>query len=354
MKKRQFDFKEFLAEQMLEAEARNYWGASLKWFSNMVYDGYCTKEQIEEWSNTINNDYIFSADPRDSYLLLPYREQIVVLYIWSYLLLAEGNASRATYSTQELWDLIIKNDDIELSRRDRAMMTERLRVQDVRGALNEIMKYLHTPDLTIRMLEQSNVIPIEEDFTHISVKDNIICYFKDGAPVIVKHFEHRGCLYMGENWFEREPYYAAMPEDNKPIGNDAVSPIYQVIKAQRMLKQALRFVEFESKPIRKIIVAPEYKEIFSDHKLFAADCVELGIELHQDLIAINEDISSPYGDLFYCFQWSKAISITESLYKSYRTIDSGLIRAIIDDLHGEFTPNDSYKEENPFTIEDMR
>ncbi len=40
-------------------------------------------------------------------------------------------------------------------------------------------------------------------------------------------------------------------------------------------------------------------------------------------------------------------------YQKYRTIDSGLIYAIIDDMFGKFTPADSYDEENPFTIDDM-
>ncbi len=351
--KREFNFEKYLAEQMLEVQATCHWGASFKWFSNTVHDGYCTKDQIIEWRDMIHNNHMFCADSRDSYLLRPYRQQVVLLYTWSSLLLASGDEREATYRTRELWDLIVKDEAVELSRRDKAVMAERLRVYDVKGALSEIMEYLRYPDLVTRVLTQSNVTPSAEEFTHISEQDNIICYFKDGAPVVVKYFDYSGRLYMGEDWFGREPTYFSIIEDGYKVGDDTVSPIYQVIKAQRMFSQALRFVGFECKPVRKIIVAPDYKAIFDNPERFAEDCEELGIELHQDLTALTSDSNVPYCDLFYWFKWSKAIQITDNLYRVYRTINSRLIGEIIEDLHGEGIINEGYDEESVFSTEEM-
>lgn len=237
-------------------------------------------------------------------------------------------------------------------------MEEKFRVGDIRGALKEIMEYLETPEPLFRFMDKCNVTREEEVFTHISEKDNIICYFENGAPVVVKHFEFSGKLLSFDIWTEREPYYPVICDDDdnnsKEDIAEVVSPIYQIIKAQRMLAQALRYFCFESKPVRMIIVAPEYKTIFDEPKSFAADCKKLNIELRRDLSALHiDDYAPPYCDFLYGYQWAKSIGVAVYLYKTFRTIDSRFIRAIIDDLHGEFTPSDSYEEECQLTIDDM-
>ena len=126
--------------------------------------------------------------------------------------------------------------------------------------------------------------------------------------------------------------------DEFPTYNSCfTSPIYQIIKAERILTEALYYEKFVSKPVRKVIIAPNYKEIFNNPKRFEQQCSQNGIELYCNKKMLYGERGFPY-DFRYASQWYSALSITDRIYHTFRTVDIDFIKDIINDFHGEYTP----------------
>ena len=310
--------------------------------------------------------------------------RVIVKYMVTYALVAIGDTC-AEQSIRELWDTIRKEGEVELCRRDKTLFEEKMEVGDLHGVLADIYTYLKTPAIDERLSEWAGVEPEDMERDYISRRDNIICFFEQGAPVIVKVLDEDGRYCSTEQIYAREPYYRALPKpkfesaartlfdpDESFFVNDEVgyvdpngaaykteyprynrsfvSPIYQVVKASKILAEALLRENFVSKPVRKIIVASNYKEIFDNPQQFEQQCTQSDIELYCDKTKLYAERGFPY-DFRYASQWYSALGVTEHIYRTFRSVDSDFIRDIIEELYGDSTPKGYEKQLTDFMYE---
>lgn len=352
-----FNLQEFLFEQI---DAQQFNAHQMRWLLDVSHDGFFKSDDLHDICRQA--DYLsyvaLNKISRDTLRSVKVKTTLLIAAI---LNSAKGDVLSAVHKLDLLLKFIEDEGISEITRTEKETLMSAKNSDHVRNILDAYIRLIEHPKLVERSDSRflydihDNGIKAqraEHDFwrcfaTYVSYSDNLVYYFDKDYPVLVKIFDDEGEFQQQEDVFmERVPKYINL-SDNMLGGKRAwaISPLYQIVKTERMLQEIFAFLQMQTKPVRKIIVMPNRNTKVGGNYGYIEGCNELGIEIKHSTDFISTQFQKREYDIFDEIQVNTSADMLAYMYNTFRSIDRNFIREVLDDIYGKELEINNYKEE---------